>query len=274
MRARSALALAVVAAAVTLALVAGARGGGADRPRALAGDVRLPDLAQERPSGIEVSRAGALARPRWRLGFDSAVSNIGAGPLRIASRRATSAAGRMSADQLIDRSGGGRQHIPAVGALRYVRSEDHQHWHLLGFERYELKRTGRSSPLVRDRKTGFCLGDRYELRERLAAKPPAAAWVGRCGLARPRLLALEQGISVGYGDDYPAILEGQWLSLDGLPAGRYLLVHRVNADGTLRESTRANNASSLLLSLRWRDRRPLVRVLERCARSERCAVSR
>ena len=117
MRARSALALAVVAAAVTLALVAGARGGGADRPRALAGDVRLPDLAQERPSGIEVSRAGALARPRWRLGFDSAVSNIGAGPLRIASRRAMSAAGRMSADQLIDRSGGGRQHIPTVKAF-------------------------------------------------------------------------------------------------------------------------------------------------------------
>ena len=33
-------------------------------------------------------------------------------------------------------------------------------WHLLRFERYELRHAGSRKVLVRDRKTGFCLGDR------------------------------------------------------------------------------------------------------------------
>ena len=260
---------ALVAAVGVSAVGAVVIGSASDRPRRLAADVRLPDLVQEPPSGVVVSRIGSAGRPQWRLGFDSAVGNVGAGPLRIASSRA-SAPGVMSADQLVERAGRMAQRIRGVGRLRYVRSPDHKHWHLLGFERYELRRAGDRSLRVRDRKTGFCLGDRYELRARVAAKPSRRVFESRCGLARPELVELEQGISVGYGDDYPANLEGQWLDLNGLPADRYVLVHRVNTDGRLRESTRANNASSLLLSLRWRDRRPLVRVLERCRSSERC----
>ena len=276
MRARlafTAVVAAVLFSAITAVVVGGARGGAPDVPRTLARDVLLPDLLQEPPSGVEVSRAGSATRPQWRLGFDSAVSNVGAGALRIAASRASRSARLMSADQLIDRAGGRPQRIASVGRLRYVRSPDHQHWHLLGFERYELRHERDFSLRVRDRKTGFCLGDRYEVRRRLEAKPPAPAWKDRCGLSQPQLVELEQGISVGYGDDYPANLEGQWLPLSGLPAGRYVLVHRVNAEGLLRESTRANNASSLLLSLRWRDRRPLVRVLERCPSFERCPTS-
>ena len=88
---------------------------------------------------------------------------------------------------------------------------------------------------------------------------------------RPARLALIQGISVGYGDEYEPNLEGQSLSLNGVEDGRYLLVHRVNVDRALRESDYGNNASSLLLSLRRSDGRPSVRVLRRCPASARCA---
>jgi hypothetical protein len=71
-----------------------------------------------------------------------------------------------------------------------------------------------------------------------------------------------------------ANLEGQWLPLDGLRAGRYLLVHRVNADRALRESSYANNASSMLLRLRWRRSEPFVNVLKTCPGSARCRVRR
>jgi Lysyl oxidase len=271
-RARLAFAAAVAALlfSVMAALVGGARGGAQGGPPALASDVRLPDLVQELPSGVRISRTGPATRSEWWLGFESAVSNVGAGPLRVASSRAPGSNRGMSADQLIDRAAGRPQRVAGVGRLRYVRSPDHQHWHLLGFERYELRHADDFSLIVRDRKTGFCLGDRYEVRRRVEGKPPRPTWEGRCGLGRPQLVRLDQGISVGYGDDYPANLEGQWLRLSGLTPGRYVLVHRVNTDGLLHESTRANNASSLLLALRWRDGRPGVDVLDRCPSSDRC----
>jgi Lysyl oxidase len=244
-------------------------GGRAAAPDALGPASRLPDLVQELPTAVEVTSAGSARGPAWRLGFRSAVGNVGDGPLRIVAGRASASAREMSADQEVDRADGPPLRIGGVGRLRYVHSADHQHWHLLGFERYELRRADHTV-LVRDRKTGFCLGDRYGMRLALPVKPDRPVYESRCGLGRPELLALEQGISAGYGDDYPPNLEGQWLRLDGLPDGRYVLVHRVDVEGRLRERTRSNNAASLLLSLRWRDGRPLVRTLERCPGSERC----
>src|SRR5215210_7568007 len=121
----------------------------------------LPDLDQVAPYGLEVSRD--RARGGYRLGFGSAVNNLGAGPLIISGRRPRTAAPTMTADQLIERTGAPLALVEGVGGLRYVRSPDHEHWHLLGFERYELGRAGGRARLVTDRKTGFCLGDRYRV---------------------------------------------------------------------------------------------------------------
>ena len=74
---------------------------------------------------------------------------------------------------------------------------------------------------------------------------------------------MREGISVGYGDDYSGFLEGQDLPLDGLPDGRYVLVHRVNANEKLREISYANNAASVLLDLRWENGQPQLHALLR-----------
>jgi serine protease len=60
------------------------------------------------------------------------------------------------------------------------------------------------------------------------------------------------------------------LPLDGLRAGRYVLVHRVNGERRLRELSYANNAASLLLDLRWRRGKPLLTVVAVCPDTERC----
>ena len=163
-----------------------------------------------------------------------------------------------------------------MGRLRYVRSPDHEHWHLLGFERYELRRPGEKAPSSEDRKTGFCLGDRYAVRRArdLPRRPPNPFYRRRCGLGDTARLGLIQGISVGYGDEYEPNLEGQSLSLKGVEDGRYVLVHRVNVGRAIRESDYANNASSLLIGLRRQDGRPSVRVLRRCPAQERCPRGR
>ena len=104
----------------------------------------------------------------------------------------------------------------------------------------------------------------------LRSAPARPVFTSRCGLADPELLGLQEGISVGYGDDYAANLEGQYLPLSGLGAGRYVLVHRANAGRRLRESDYANNAASLLLGLRWREGGPSIRVLRVCPDTDRC----
>jgi hypothetical protein len=81
------------------------------------------------------------------------------------------------------------------------------------------------------------------------------------------------GISVGYGDDYRAYLEGQSIDVTGVPGGRYELVHRANPARRLAETDLSNNASSVLLRIAWtrgRSELPAVSILKRCPRRERC----
>ena len=102
----------------------------------------------------------------------------------------------------------------------------------------------------------------------MPAKPAEPVFTSRCGLEQSSLLSIREGISPGYGDDYAANLEGQYLPLSGLRPGRYCSCTSVNADRRIRESAYDNNASSLLLSLRRRDGVPRMRVLAVCPDTE------
>jgi hypothetical protein len=230
----------------------------------------LPDLDQEVPSQLDVAVHGTGHARSYRLGFGSGVRNVGAGPLVIEGRRATGSR-RMDGRQLIAQGDGTQRSVAAAGSLRYVRSPDHQHWHLLRFDRYELRRAGATRALVRDRKSGFCLGDRYRVTTRAVPAAAAhAAYTTRCGLRRPGLRSVREGISPGFGDFYAAHLEYQDLPIDGMRDGRYVLVHRVNVDRRLQESDYGNDAASVLLSLRWRNGVPHLAVLGTCPDSARC----
>jgi hypothetical protein len=250
--------------ALTLPIAGLGHAAGASAPAA---PELLPDLDQQTPNQLLVARAGG----HWLLGFQSAVRNVGAGPLLIDGHRRDRKTPFMVADQVVDRQGASPTMDRAVGRLRYVHSRDHQHWHLLHFERYELRRAGSAHVLVRDRKTGFCLGDRYKV---LARQVPAAAaqpvHTGRCALRQPRRLRVREGISVGWGDNYVAYLEGQSLPIDGIGDGRYVLVHRVNTDRGLRETDYSNDAASVLLDLRWRQGHPHLTLLASCPDSSSC----
>jgi hypothetical protein len=243
------------------------------RSRVEASPDLLPDLDQETPSDLAIRTAVGDGRPVYVLGFRSAVRNIGAGPLLVNGARPDAQARSMTVDQLINRSGAPPRLVRGVGSMRYVLSPDHHHWHYLQFDRYELRRAATGEPVVTDRKTGFCLGDRYHADGHVPAAPSHAVYTGRCGLVQPGLLQMPEGISVGYGDDYAAFLEGQDLPLGGLPGGRYVLVHRVNADRRLEELSYANNAASVLLDLQWYRGAPQVRVLATCPDTDRCSKS-
>jgi hypothetical protein len=252
-------------AVAAVAMAFGSCEGASDPPREV-----LPDLDQVAPRAVSVVVGGE----RERLVFASAVDNVGPGPLVIAGSREGTLDPDMSTRQLVRQAGGGTSEYPLSMPLRFVVSETHRHWHLLDFERYELHTT--EGELVGDdRKTGFCLGDRYnaQARERIPGEPLRAVWTHNCGKNQPERVRIEQGISPGYGDDYVPRLEGQYVDITELPAGRYVLVHRVNPERELRESSYANNAASVLLELRRPPGGPPeVAILESCPASERCGT--
>ena len=262
----------LVAAAIAVAVAAapGAAGGPATE--------LLPDLDLREPRSLQiVSLPGEP--PRFRLGFESRIENVGRGPLVVLGRRANRRTATMQVRQVVRRSDGSTVAAGRVGVMRYVATRnavsghpDHEHWHLLRFVRYELRpASGRT--LARDRKTGFCLGDRYAIGRELPGKPPTPLYVGRCGLKTSRLLSVREGISVGYGDDYAPLLEGQSFDVTSLAAGRYVLVHRVNGDRRVRELNYGNNESSLLFRLSWprgRNELPAVELLAACPNAGRC----
>lgn len=230
----------------------------------------LPDLDQAAPGELRGRSEQTPAGTRFFLGFGSAAGNVGDGPLTLFARRASRAREELGVVQEIRRSDGGIRRVRLPIALRYVREKTHSHWHLLGFMRYELR--GPSGPL-RDRKTGFCLGDRYRLAARLAREERAPRYRDECAKGKPEILALRVGISVGFGDDYKPHLEGQEFDITGLPAGRYLLVHSVNPARVLLERAYGNNVASLAFALSWPDgqrRPPRIDVIDRCPNSSTC----
>lgn len=229
----------------------------------------LPDLDQVPPASISV----VVHEGREHLVFVSAVENVGAGPLLLAGRRASAAEPQMTVRQVVRKVDKTATTHVLKARLRFVVSETHRHWHLLGFERYEL-RTSDGKTVGRDRKTGFCLGDRYDAHSgsRIPGEPPRAVWTQECGRGQRERLRIREGLSPGFGDDYVPLLEGQFIDVTGLPRGRYVLIHRVNPTRDVRESSYANNAASALFELGRDGQGPAtVTVLATCADTARCA---
>jgi hypothetical protein len=228
----------------------------------------LPDLDQAPPAAISI----VVREGRERLVFLSAVENVGAGPLLVAGRRPSASEPEMTARQVVRKADRTVTTHVLKARLRFVVSETHRHWHLLGFERYEL-RTPDEKTVGRDRKTGFCLGDRYDADSgsRIAGEPPRAVWTQECGRGQSERLRLLEGLSPGFGDDYVPLLEGQFIDVTGLPPARYILIHRVNSTRDLGESSYANNAASALLELgRDAQGRATVAVLATCPDTASC----
>jgi Lysyl oxidase len=271
---RRALLLALAAAAAASALSTAvmspsdARAGGALR-------ILAPDLAPVTPYGLVVSGGVADGKQFAQLSFASAAINIGDGPLVIRGVRAGVNQPEMTADQILVRADGTEERKAGVGALRYIVDRTHEHWHLLSFMTYELRRLSGYRLVRPDQKTGFCLGDRTNADPTtlLPGEPDDRVFNSNCGLEETGLLEIEEGISVGWRDTYQSWLDGQLIDITGLRAGRYVLVHRVNEDRTLEETEYANNASSVLLNLSWprgRSAPPVVKILRRCPTTDRC----
>jgi dipeptidyl aminopeptidase/acylaminoacyl peptidase len=224
----------------------------------------LPDFDQQPPTDLDVRRT----RKRWLLWFTSAADNVGLGAFVVNGRRQGSA---MRANQRVRLADGSLRTYPDVGIWRYNATPDHSHWHLIGFQRYELRRDD-GSVVVRDRKSGFCIGDRYGVAPgKVANRTPNPVFRGFCNLYEPTADRVDAGTSVGYSDRYHSRLDGQNLDLTSVPSGRYVLVNRANPSAAIHELRYENNAASVAIRVtRRRGRPPAVKLLAVCPDSARC----
>lgn len=225
------------------------------------GATPMPNLAQRPPGKLIVTPVAN----RWHLGFLSSVANVGTAPLLVTASRASRSAPTMTAWQVV-----GRKRVGRVGVLHYVTDPTHAHWHLQPFETYELRRLSDASLVAVVQKEGFCLSDS-------AALPNAGPrrHVALCGKNRPDLLRLGEGISPGWMDIYGPEKEGQFVDVTSVPAGRYLLVNRVNAGRAIRETRYDDDVAATAIDLEWPGgaaAAPTVTVIGTCTGAAACAT--
>ncbi len=228
----------------------------------------LPDIVQRPPSQIGVVQVEGT----YRLGFQSSMENVGAGPLLIHGHRANTSSG-MVADQVLNMSDGSTTTRAGIGSMIFY--VPHNHWHYLGFDHYELRKASDYSLVAPDQKMGFCLGDRFSVKNGIVfspPEPPGPFSSENCESGNPQALSVTEGITPGYGDLYGPQVEGQYIDVTGVAAGEYVIVHRVNEDHSVEESNYNDNNASVLVKL-WPNgygASPGVQVLQTCAGSEHC----
>lgn len=91
--------------------------------------------------------------------------------------------------------------------------------------------------MVAGHKQGFCVIDVVKVDR-------------RAGAAQYTSCSSDQGITVGWADQYSARLDGQWIDVTGLAAGGYWLEVEVNAERLFTESSYANNLAAAKVALR------------------------
>lgn len=203
-----------------------------------------------------------------RLRFTTSEENVGNGPMLVYGHRDNTNQVTMSVRQALQIGEHGAIPDSYAHAQRGVDQAMyydtvHEHWHLLNFTHMELKTPG-GETVAKDRKNGFCLGDRYttadassfqhnvrqdrtpegKLAEQLASNQ-------YCKYRDSLATDVKEGISVGRGDNYSYNVAFQWLDITHIPSGTYLVVNTVNSSHTLLESNYDNNSSSIAISLQW-----------------------
>jgi hypothetical protein len=226
---RSGLVQRLVAASVTFVAVfttiVGAAPGASPRV-----DELLPDMRAVAPYDVRTSGDGK----RFVIGFGSTSQNVGDAALKMRGSRASSASLTMSADQLVALKNGKERVYSGAGTFAYITEETHRHWHWLGFMRYELRRVTDLSLVNPDVKSGFCVADRQPVSEyNLPADFPDPSW---CEQDNPAATELLVGMSVGWGDPYKALIEGQEIAR----SRAYLPARTTSCTASIRSACCAN----------------------------------
>jgi hypothetical protein len=210
---------------------------------ALPASDRLPDLGMAPLTDLGIDTTTLSGRRLLR--FTTVIVNVGQGPFETIGSRPDTGTSQMTVRQRIyDDAGGARD--SSTPTVMFFAGDGHDHWHVRDAEGYELRRLDNGRRVGTGAKHGFCYYDNTPYRLGL---PGAPLWsiYGHCGGAGD--LTVTTGLSVGWGDTYPASIALQWIDITGLKSGRYRLTATADPAGWFLETSEANNATWLDIKL-------------------------
>ena len=209
-----------------------------NRPSAaVAAADRLPDLGMARLQDFSIDTTTIPGRRLLR--FTTVIVNIGVGPFETVGSRPDTSVPELAVTQRIFNDAGSFREV-STPAVMFWAGDGHDHWHVRDAEAYELVRLDNGRRVGTGAKHGFCYFDNTPYRLWLAGAPNASVY-GGCGAAGD--LTVTTGLSVGWGDTYPAGIAFQWVDITGLKAGRYRLTATADPANWFDETNNANNAT-------------------------------
>ena len=127
--------------------------------------------------------------------------------------------------------------------------DTHSHWHIEDVARYWIEPVGSATDEgFFDNKVGFCFFDGVDRQTGLDAAPDSPVHPPEgCGSRLDP--SIDMGLSVGWGDQYRFDLEGQYIDVEDLPSGQYVLHAEVDPDGRFTELDRSNNIAATPFTL-------------------------
>jgi hypothetical protein len=215
-------------------------------PLAHAATPVYPDLQMARLSGFVIGSDPSLPGHRL-LRFNAIIVNTGApgGAFEVLGSRTDTSQATMSVAQVIHNTDGTTTTTAVPGAsMIYDDGDGHHHWHLRNLERYTLKTP--SGTVITSPKIGFCFFDNYQFNLKLPGAPQSPVYTN-CGTTSS--LKVDTGLSVGWGDKYPANIFDQWVDITNLPDGQYRLRATADPRGYFVETTETNNSTWVDLSI-------------------------
>jgi hypothetical protein len=215
-------------------------------PAANASSPVYPDLQMARLSGFTIGSDPSLPNHRL-LRFNAIIVNTGArrGTFEVVGRRTDTSQTTMTVSQVVHNTDGTTTTMPVPGAsMIYDDGDGHHHWHLRNLEKYTLKTP--SGAVLSSPKIGYCFFDNYKFDLSLPGAPQSPVFTG-CGTTSS--LTVHTGLSVGWGDEYPAHIFDQWIDITGQRNGQYHLQATADPNGYFAETTRSNNTTWVDLSI-------------------------
>ena len=203
--------------------------------------LRPPDLGMAKLSTISID---TTTRPGRRLlRYTAVMVDVGAGPLELIGSRPDTSTATMSVVQRTYDDAGGYVDAP-VGTTMFYAGDGHNHWHTSDIEGGTLARLDNGRQVGALEKHGFCFFDNVKYRLTLPGAPQTAHYLNSgCDPGQPNALTADMGLSVGWGDSYPATTNLQWIDTTGLKNGKYLLTATANPGNVIQESSTSNNSA-------------------------------